>query len=131
MSNEMKHTPEPWVSRLEEMGGYDCMTDAAHIIGPDGTNIATLDAQYYGQENCRPQPIEGAVLMEFNAARIVDCVNACEGMDDPAARIEELRADLREALDALELLRMDVRGLPYRRSHDGADAVLAKHGRAV
>ena len=32
-----------------------------------------------------------------NALRIVACVNACAGMEDPAAELRQLRAALREA----------------------------------
>jgi hypothetical protein len=39
---------------------------------------------------------------EANAARIAACVNACAGMDDPAAEIAHLRAELQHTKCLLE-----------------------------
>lgn len=58
-----KHTPEPW---------YD---EVSHISG--GTPGACEVVPIYGDDN--------------NRARVVQCVNACTGMADPAAEIAALR----------------------------------------
>jgi hypothetical protein len=45
----------------------------------------------------------GGCETKANAARIVACVNACAGMDDPAVEIERLRAERTELLEALQM----------------------------
>lgn len=65
-----KHAPEPWV-----VNGY---LDIWHSGGPGGH---MFNADTVG-----------------NADRIVACVNACAGMDDPAAELTRLRADLAAAV---------------------------------
>jgi hypothetical protein len=46
--------------------------------------------------------IRNCPLPEGTARRIVDCVNACAGMDDPAAEIAALRTQLADATRKLE-----------------------------
>ena len=65
-----KHTPEPWIAVGERVAG-------------DGIIIASC-----GHGNAA------------NAARIVDCVNAFEGIDDPQGYIDTTRK-LREKLERL------------------------------
>lgn len=71
-----------------------------------------------------------------NAARIVACVNACEGMDDPAVYIETVRRDRQEfmaerdeALDALERAHETYYGNPDQAAFATIEATLLKHGR--
>ena len=59
-----KHTPEPWIAVGERVAG-------------NGILIALC-----GHGNAD------------NAARIVACVNACAGMEDPAKEIAEMREEL-------------------------------------
>jgi len=63
-----QHTPGPWTV------DHECISaNRAHIsmaIGPDGATYAEQKA---------------------NAARIVACVNACEGIEDPTTAITEFR----------------------------------------
>lgn len=67
MSN---HTPEPWKSQGSVFYGND-----SHDIGyADGFS----------------QTLEQDVI---NAARIVQCVNACAGMENPAEEIAKLKAE--------------------------------------
>ena len=73
MSN---HTPEPWFSDSEHVGSSvsDRFNDgwfAAKCLGPDRVE---------------------------NARRIVTCVNACAGMEYPAAEIDELKRQRDELL---------------------------------
>ena len=44
------------------------------------------------------------------ASRIVQCVNACQGMPDPAAEIQAMREVIREAAHAMENLIIAKRG---------------------
>ena len=72
-----EHTPGPWI-----VGGrYN-----SKILCNDGeTVIADLWAI----------PREGGVDEgKANARRIVACVNACEGMEDPSSEIDSLRKDI-------------------------------------
>jgi len=68
------HTPEPWTARKKSE-----KFNASEIIGSDGENILFDD---YGPD--------GQVLDE-NAIRIVACVNAMDGIEDPAAFIEVVK----------------------------------------
>jgi len=73
------HTPEPW--RVEtpytSVGSDDVFAFTTNIIA---LHPSTARA---------------------NAARIVACVNACAGLDDPAEAIREVRAALTDARDRL------------------------------
>ena len=67
------HTPEPWrVIRADD-------PDAYLLYGDTGDCIAEM-----------PNPDRQGVE-HSNPYRIVECVNACAGMDDPAAEIEKLK----------------------------------------
>lgn len=72
------HTPEPWVidGRVRLATNFYSDDATGSIIG--GCN----DYQFAFR------PLEERLA---NAARIVACVNACAGMDDPAAEIQRLR----------------------------------------
>lgn len=67
----MKHTPGPWVCYKESVYFHDC---------------------FGGFSLC------GCPNPEDTACRIVACVNACEGMEDPAAEIDELKRQRDELL---------------------------------
>lgn len=74
-----KHTPEPW-----------------HISGihPRNIHIGSMASPMVlaSMNDIHTQTPE-------NAARIVACVNACAGIDDPAAEIAGLRANYKELCD--------------------------------
>ena len=82
-----KHTPEPWrVFKSEQV----------YIHGIDGKNqesvmvfLTEIEAEEIG--SLLPQERQNA-----NISRIVDCVNACAGMEDPAAEIAALRQRISE-----------------------------------
>jgi len=95
-----KHTPEPWYAyQREHPVGYSfgicnsrpCGTlvdedGSLHTDFPDwNPGTSELVARTYDSENAHA-----------NANRIVACVNACAGMDDPAAEISRLRARVAE-----------------------------------
>lgn len=74
-----KHTPTPW----------DADSAPGLLQTADGRIIATLT----------PDAGDGLVPwteaeQEANAARIVQCVNACEGMADPAHALRIVREEL-------------------------------------
>jgi len=52
------------------------------------------------QEICEMEACYRQGERKANAARIVSCVNACEGMDDPAKDIAALRAENAKLRDA-------------------------------
>lgn len=73
-----KHTPEPWV-----------LNEFADIYDVDDSNGMLIAAVF---------PCEDLLLEthKANAARIVACVNACAGMEDPAAEIAALQERIAE-----------------------------------
>ena len=82
------HTPEPWeVWRFENaddnvsIGAKSGGVSVCEITMRDGGGRANANTIQRGN---------------YNAARIVACVNACEGMADPAKEIERLRDALEE-----------------------------------
>lgn len=79
MSNT-KHTPEPWV--------YDAQGHQGIITDTEGFTIVRVE--------CVQQPGPGG-LVGPQVARIVSCVNALAGIDNPALAIKAAR----EALDSL------------------------------
>ena len=78
MSN---HTPEPWY--WHENGSY-----------------CEINSERDGQigDSCASSCLGDIDLGRANACRIVACVNACEGMEDPAAEIAELKRQRDELL---------------------------------
>ena len=86
-----KHTPEPWIVCEHDAGCRDATNFGLSIeqdrerCGEEPSIIAEVDIDGDGID------LETG---RANAARIVACVNACAGMDDPAAEISRLRARL-------------------------------------
>ncbi len=86
----MKHTPEPWV--LFEVGErfkYQCPAAAS-----DNTSILTTTEE--------DGVVWAAVYNDEDARRIVACVNACAGMENPADEIAKLKSERSEMLSALK-----------------------------
>lgn len=46
---DTKHTPGPWKFSFNEMGGYDCITDAYEVTTEKGEHIALIDLRQYEQ----------------------------------------------------------------------------------
>ena len=69
-----KHTPEPWAIGLSKESFVNDHKVIGYAIGRFNTD----------EEK------------KANAARIVECVNACAGMENPAAEIAALRARVAE-----------------------------------
>lgn len=76
-----RHTPEPW---NYDSGCGDTGGSYWDIYGPEGTHS---DDHVSG---------ENGVYLEEDCERIVDCVNACAGIVDPAAALDAARDVLRE-----------------------------------
>lgn len=79
-----KHTPGPWILEKPEL---DCVAISAS--SGDWLDLASVAIRV----NDKHDP-EG----QANAARIVACVNACEGLADPSV-VPELLAALEELLE--------------------------------
>lgn len=83
------HTPEPWAMwdhGLDELCVHASERRDEHVV-------AVLDAEglWAWQSIGRRRA---------DAARIVACVNACAGMDDPAAEIAAMKADIETLVEA-------------------------------
>ena len=96
-----KHTPEPWV--VEDRQDID-------------TNFYSDDATVSIIGGCQEYIFAHRDIEErrANARRIVTCVNACAGMDDPAAEIAELKRQRDELLAALNYARDYLGDIPAR-----------------
>ena len=83
--NTGRHTPEPWEAK-------------------NGTDIVTTWNTVYGGPNliARAALLGSTEYRDSNARRIVACVNACEGMTDPAKEIAALRACALRLADYIE-----------------------------
>lgn len=93
---EMKHTHEPWESKEF---GQRCYGAAIH--GPFGVTIGHFaDNGTYGAAGSYSITKAEA---SANAKRVVQCVNACTGIEDPAEAIREARKVLRNILKNYEL----------------------------
>ncbi len=73
---KQKHSPEPW-RVLRDETYHDVI-----FIGSDGGPFVSGDVE------------------ELDAARIVQCVNACAGIEDPEGAIEQIKETLRAAYSA-------------------------------
>ncbi len=85
-----KHTPTPWryVTHADKRMG-DCIR---------GGRVRTEDGATVPPAVCTMSKCEGWETQQANAARIVQCVNACEGIEDPASALKQAR----QALTALK-----------------------------
>jgi hypothetical protein len=89
------HTPEPWAwagdrSDLEEdpqQGRPASKYGAWDLIGVDGSTVCGWQVDHFKRE-------WWSIPSKANAQRIVACVNACEGIKDPAV-IKEMVAMLK------------------------------------
>jgi len=95
------HTPGPWFLEKPE-GDYDA------ISGVDWYDLASVVIRVDGEDSPEGQA---------NAARIVACVNACEGLADPSV-VPELVTALECVTDDLEAEIEDRRGSVLQRTLD-------------
>lgn len=82
----MKHTPEPWKAYVNPRNGAIGVYSITTENDVAGCNHLGLPA------NAR----------KANANRIVACVNACAGIEDPASAISDAREALELALEVIE-----------------------------
>lgn len=111
MKKTMTHTPEPW--EYDDRGGCvwgdDCASDfPVALAHPESSTL--------GSER-KPTSVE-----EANMKRIVACVNACKGIEDPEKTIRELVEALRDYHDGFHTLR------PFAETFARNEALLAKLG---
>ena len=83
----MSHTKGQWVARDSAIG---VVSDA------DDQSFGMMLAVAYVEQYDMPDE------WEDNAKRIVDCVNACDGMDDPSYEIAKLRSFVAMLSNSLE-----------------------------
>jgi len=88
------HTPEPWYV-------FPPQDDSEKWIAVSVDNVIDIMLVKRGPI-LRDDPED---IGDRNADRVVACVNACKGMDDPAKEIAELRAANAKMLKALELVK--------------------------
>lgn len=77
----MNHTREPW-------GTGSALSNTCHVVFSRNGRTMRRVAQF------SPSPYMNKAECEANADRAVACVNACAGMEDPAAEIGRLRAEI-------------------------------------
>lgn len=94
-----KHTPEPWVA-----------TGRA-IKRDNGFSYGEIIANVLGGKTSGPFFVQSYDECEANAIRIVGCVNACAGMEDPAAEIDELKRQRDELFSVISAILEEV---PHR-----------------
>lgn len=86
----MSYTKGAWkVGR----GGY-CVVSQEPVPEVNGSDAV----EYYGGH------LIGESMSEANAKRIVECVSACDGMENPADDIAKLQAERDAAMDELNRL---------------------------
>lgn len=89
---KLKHTPEPWTCRKSFDVKYN-------------QRIFSIDSDQYEEVvtvwSCEPEG-ENIVSSEATANRIVDCVNAMTGIENPSEFIENLKQKNLELLQLLE-----------------------------
>jgi len=87
-----KHTPTPWQQTYGAQRDPVCTWPIATAVGnePSEFYIHGMNEKY------------GTVDNEANAARIVQCVNACAGIADPAAALASVRQLLKAWLRDIE-----------------------------
>lgn len=110
MSNT-KHTAEPWV--VYDGGRF------LSIIPEDDMEDITIarTPEHIGKERKLADRFKDATEEDrANAARIVACVNAMAGVEDPAAFMEAARRELRGAVRDLNPATLDSRDLAPMRN---------------
>lgn len=85
----MSHTKGKWVARDSAIG---VVSDA------DDQSFGMMLAVAYVEQYDRPEE------WVDNSKRIVDCVNACDGMEKPSDEISKLRGERDAAMDELNRL---------------------------
>lgn len=90
-----QHTPEPW-----KINHDDSTEEWSIVTNQHGSIVANVNEET-GPELAGSIPVMRKMPGMENARRIVACVNACQGMEDPAALIAGLRSELQLATHKL------------------------------
>ena len=113
MSND-KHTPTPWSYRPHRHDDWGFIRDSEGDLVAVSKNSKISFSEHDGFRSRKEDPYEP------NGKRIVQCVNACEGLDDPERYFrqmtesgvlalwndfESLRAEKAELIEALKRFR--------------------------
>lgn len=111
------HSPEPWKVREYDMAKkpYSSLDDQQQrvqwhtwdILSGDSERTIAQVTWSQGQSSCTWGAVPDRDLAIANRDRIVACVNACCGMEDPAAEIAILRQHSAE----LAQLTAEIQGL--------------------
>ena len=112
-SQHPRHTPEPWTVFKDE---YGIPVQTRFYIKKSIATICAMNS-----------PCLLYAKGEKDAKRIVACINACAGMEDPAAEITKLRDNQKVLVDALESIAHSVWAWPSNIAH----AALDKIGKAI
>jgi hypothetical protein len=109
--SEAKHTPGPW---FVSMGTHEKLGQALAVSTKEGDEVDAI---------CIVDQLPGSEESTANAHRIVDCVNACEGIEDPknvvpqllranerVLELEPLRIQRDELLEALQQFVLEFEG---------------------
>lgn len=103
----MKHTPGPWWIVDREGAGLEIYAKVSFNGGQygifqvekypriDGQSLITFESWMQFETE------EWSNIQKANAQRIVDCVNACEGIEDPI-KLKEENEKLRKALSQMK-----------------------------
>lgn len=83
--SESKHTREPWQIQNHR------------VIGPDNEQVAGT----YNQRLLKDSKVISVAEQDANADRIVDCVNACAGIEKPQQAIPKMIKDRDILVEAL------------------------------
>ena len=87
--SKTEHTQEPWRYNLRD-------NDDPVIVAAAPLTIYHDECEGPKEAGC--QLVIGEMLAEADAARAVDCVNGCKGIDDPEVTVPELLAACIEQL---------------------------------
>ena len=101
MSEQQKHTKTPWAH--EKPGDDNLANDMFHVVcgDLDADNDQWMCVARFTDSECSDFYPDTEVC-EANAARIVACVNACEGIADPSV-VPELLEACKSALALIEI----------------------------
>lgn len=101
-----KHTKGPWIVLPEEHDKKYIRIRGTLLGGR--YKIANVNAVVYDEKISTIISEREAEETRANAKRIVDCVNACEGMNSPSKEIEQMREQIKALNDELVILRNSV-----------------------
>jgi hypothetical protein len=100
-----KHTPEPWQYRPKKHDdwGFIRSNNGSLVAVAKNSEISWVQEDEFRKEKKDPY--------EINGKRIVECVNAMAGIDDPKKWVEERKANMyKETLAKIDLDKFNFEG---------------------